>query len=37
MNYAAQGLKGALNDQIRFMLAATRAYCPQYSYMYRGL
>jgi hypothetical protein len=37
MSLTTQGLKGSVNDPIGFMLAATRAYCPQFSYMYSGL
>jgi hypothetical protein len=31
------GLKGSVNDPIGFMLAATRAYCPQFKYLYENV
>jgi hypothetical protein len=36
MTYATSGFKNIFGDRIGFMLAATRAYCPQYAYMYAG-
>jgi hypothetical protein len=36
MTYATSGFKNIFSDRIGFMLAATRAYCPQYTYMYAG-
>jgi hypothetical protein len=36
MNAMMHGLHDIVRDQIGFMLSATKAYCPQYTYMYAG-
>lgn len=37
MNAVMRPHHGEVRDPIGFMLAATRAYCPQYSRLYEGL
>jgi hypothetical protein len=37
MGLVAQGRRSPVRDPIGFMLASTRAYCPQHTYMYSGL
>ena len=37
MEIVARGPRSVVKDPIGFMLASTRAYCPQHTYMYSGL